>query len=134
MAILHVEPLFTNIPLEGNINISSDYLFANEARINNFSTNDFEKPLRMGLQNNFFHFDSQTYKQTVGVAMSSPLGHSLANVFLCFHEQIWLNDCPEDLKPVYYRRFVDDIFVLCRLPDYLEKFTNYLNSKQTKKN
>ena len=134
MAILHVEPLFTNIPLEGNINISSDYLFANEAGINNFSTNDFEKPLRMALQNNFFHFDSKTYKQTVGVAMGSPLGHSLANVFLCFHEKIWLNDCPEDLKPVYYRRYVDDIFALCRLPDYLEKFTNYLNSKQTKKN
>ena len=44
MASLHAEPFFTNIPLEGNINISSDYIVANEARINNFSTNDFEKP------------------------------------------------------------------------------------------
>ena len=32
-------------------------------------------------------------------------------------------------KPVYYRRYVDDIFALFRSPDHLEKFTNYLNSK-----
>ena len=61
--------------------------------------------------------------------MGSPLGPSLANAFLCFHEQIWLNDCPEDFKPVYYRRYVDDIFALFRSPDHLEKFIKYLNSK-----
>ena len=77
----------------------------------------------------FLNFDGKIYKQTDGVAMGSPLGPSLANAFLCFHEQIWLNDCPEDFKPVYYRRYVDDIFALFRSPDHLEKFTSYLNSK-----
>ena len=128
MASLDVESLFTNIPLEEAINISCNFLFANEAKINNFSRNGFEKLLRMALQNNFFNFDGKIYKQTE-VAMGSPLGPSLANAFLCFHEQIWLNDCPEDLKPVYYRRYVDDIFALFRSLDHLEKFTNYLNSK-----
>ena len=61
--------------------------------------------------------------------MSSPLGPRLANAFLCFHEQIWLNDCPEGFKPVYYRRHADDIFVLFRSSDHLEKFTNYSDSK-----
>ena len=61
--------------------------------------------------------------------MGLPLGPSLANAFLCSHEQIWLNDYPEDFKPVYYRRYVDDIFTLFRAPDHLEKFTNYLNLK-----
>ena len=61
--------------------------------------------------------------------MGLPLGPSLANAFLCFHEQIWLNDCPEDFKLVYYRRYVDDIFALFRSPDHLEKFTSYLYSK-----
>ena len=61
--------------------------------------------------------------------MGSQLGPSLANAFFCFHEQIWLNDCSEDFKPVYYRRCVDDIFSLFRSPDHLEKFANYLNSK-----
>ena len=97
--------------------------------MNNFNRNGSKKLLRMALQNNFFNFDGKIYKQTDGVAMGSPLGPSLANAFLCFHEQIWLNDCPEDFKPVYYRRYVDDIFALFRSPDHLEKFTNYLNSK-----
>ena len=128
MASLDVEPLFTNIHLEETINISCDSLFGNETKINNFSRNDFEKLLRMALQNNFFNFDYKIYKQTDGIVMGSPLGPSLANAFLCFHEQIWFNDCPEDFKPVYYRSYVDDIFALSRLPDHLEKF--YLNSTQ----
>ena len=107
-----MESLFTNISLEETINISCDTLFGNETKINNFSTNDFEKLLRMALQNNFFNFDGKIYKQTDGVAMGSPLGPSLVNAFLCFLEQIWLNDCPEYFKPVYYGRYVDDIFAL----------------------
>ena len=56
----------------------------------------------MALQNNF-NFDGKIYKQTDGVAMGSPLGLRLANAFLCFHEEVWLNDCPEHFKLVYYR-------------------------------
>ena len=111
--------------LEETINISCDSVFGNEAKTNNFRRNNFEKPLRMPLQNNFFHFDGKIYKQTLG----SPLGSSLANAFLSFHEQIRLNDCPEDFKSVYCRRYVDDIFALFRSPDHLEKFTYCLNSK-----
>ena len=88
MASLDVESLFTNIPLEETINISCGSVFSNEAKINNFNRNDFEKLFRMALQNNFFNFDGKIYKQTDGVAMGSPLGPSLANAFLCFHEQI----------------------------------------------
>ena len=61
--------------------------------------------------------------------MGSSLGPTLANAFLCFHEQIWLNECPDEFKPVYYRRYVDDICVLFRSPDYLQKFKNYINSR-----
>ena len=129
MASLDVEFLFTNIPLEETINISCDSLFGNITKINNFSRNDFEKFLRMALQNNFLNFDGKIYKQTDRVAMCSPLDLSLANAFLWFHGQVWLNDIPKDLKPVYYRRYVDDIFSLFRSPDHLENFINYLNSK-----
>ena len=34
--------------------------------------------------------DQEFYKQYDGVAMVSPLGPTLANVFLCYHEKIWL--------------------------------------------
>ena len=61
--------------------------------------------------------------------MGSPLGPSLANAFLAHYEQIWLSDCPDEFKPAYCKRYVDDIFVLFRSPHHLEKFNEYLNTK-----
>ena len=88
-----------------------------------------KKLIRAALQNNFFDFEGKIYKKIDGVAMRSPLGPTLANAILCFHEQIWLNECHDEFKPVYHRRYVDDVFVLFRSSDHLEKFKNYLNSK-----
>ena len=85
--------------------------------------------LRAALQNNLFNFEIKIYKQIDEVAMGSPLDPTLANAFLCFHQQIWLNECPDEFKPAYYGRYVDNIFVLFRSPDHLEKFKNYLISK-----
>ena len=59
--------------------------------------------------------------------MGSLLGPTLANIFLCFHEQIWLDNCPAEFKPVIYRRFLDDIFLLFRSTEHIEKFRLYLN-------
>ena len=81
------------------------------------------------LCNNYFLFDGIVYQQVDGVAMGSSLGPSLADAFLAHYEQIWLSYCPDEFKPVYYKRYVDDIFVLFRSPHHLEKFNEYLNTK-----
>ena len=57
-------------------------------------------------------FNGVYYSQIDGVAMGSPLGPTLANLFLAYHEENWLNDCPIQFKPTYYRRYVDDIFLM----------------------
>ena len=31
--------------------------------------------------------------------MGSPLGPTLADAFLCFYEQIWPNEYPDEFKP-----------------------------------
>ena len=129
MANLDVESLFANIPLEETISVCCESLFSNDTKVNNINRIDFEKLLRAALQNKFFNFEGKIYKQIEGVAMGSPLGPTLANAFLCFHKQIWFNECPNEFKPAYCRRYVDDISVLFRSPDHLEKFKNYLNSK-----
>ena len=59
--------------------------------------------------------------------MGSPLGPSFAN--LCHHETKWLNDCPEKFKPVFYKRYVDDTFVLFKRPEHVKPFVDYMNSK-----
>ena len=64
-----------------------------------------------------------------GVAMGSPLGPTLANAFLCHHEIVWLNNCPPQFKPVYYKRYVDDIIVFFKDKKQVKKFLRYLNSR-----
>ena len=61
--------------------------------------------------------------------MGSLLGPSLANAFLCHHEKEWLNDCPKKFKPVFYKRYADDIFVLFKRPEHVNSFVDYVNSK-----
>ena len=61
--------------------------------------------------------------------MGSPLGPTFANCFLSFHEQNWLDDCPLSFKPLYYRRYVDDTFLLFKHASHIPKFQAYLNSK-----
>ena len=64
-------------------------LFSNDPKVNNINRIDFEKLLKATLRNNFFNFKGKTYNQIDGVAMGTRLlGPTLANAFLCFHEQI----------------------------------------------
>ena len=69
------------------------------------------------------------YTQVDGAAMGYPLGPSLANAFLCYHETKWFNDCPEKFKPVLYKRYVDDIFILFKRPEHVKLFVDHMNSK-----
>ena len=115
--------------MEETIKICCDSLYKNRELLSNISKNQFEKLLRPALCSNCFFFDGIVYQQVDGVAMGSPLGPSLANAFLAHYEQTWLNDCPIEFKPVYYKRYVEDIFVLFRSPHHLEKFNEYLNTK-----
>ena len=104
-------------------------MFSNDAKVNYINRINFGKLLRAALQINFFNSQGKIYKQIDEVAMGYSLGPTLANVFLCLHGQIWLNECLDEFKSVHYRRYVDDIFFLFRSPVRLEQFQNYLNSK-----
>ena len=81
----------------------------------------------MATKESYFIFNGLLYKQIDGVAIGSPLGPSLANAFLSYHEKNWLNNCSQEFKPVFYRRYVDDIFILFKSNDHLTYFQNFLN-------
>ena len=51
----------------------------------------------------------------------------MASIFLCCHKKIWLQSCPSEFKPVIFRRYVDDTFLLFRLKHPNEKFRNYFS-------
>ena len=53
----------------------------------------------------------------------------MANIFLSHHEKNWLNKFPIKLKPSFYRRYVDDIFVLFESSESADFFREYISSK-----
>ena len=53
------------------------------------------KNLLLATQESYFIFNAVLYKQNDDVAMGSPPGPTMANVFLSFHEVKWLEQCPK---------------------------------------
>ena len=129
MASLHVVSLFRNISLEETIKNCVKVLFCNNFYSGKLSTKDLYELLKLATTKLSFIFDNKLYKQIDGVAMGSPLGPTLANVFLYHYEKIWLNKYPSQFKLVVYRRYVDDIFVLFKSKEYSKLFFNYINSQ-----
>ena len=128
MSSFDVDSLFTNIPLEETINICCDELFSTRNEVSGLNKQQFRILLELATKESFILFNGQYYKQVDGVAMGSPLGPTLANVFLCHYEKSWLNRCPNEYKPLYFKRYVDNIFCLFRDVSHVEMFLTYINT------
>ena len=88
MFSFHIESLFTNISLQETIDLCVENLFQNRTNVDNLSKDAFRELLTRTMSESLILFDQEFYKQHDGVAMSSPLEPTLANVFLCYHEKI----------------------------------------------
>ena len=129
MASFDVTSLFTNIPLDETIQIILDQLFSTNRLFQGFSQKELKDLLNLTVKDCHFFFNGKLYDQIDGVAMGSLLGPLFANIFLSHHEKIWLENCPTDFKPLFYRRNVDDSFILFKSHEHIEPFLNYLNSQ-----
>ena len=130
MCSFDIESLFTNIPLDETIEIIISKLFSEPNNtFHGFSKSEFKSLLSLATKSSTFLFDDKLYRQIDGVAMGTPCGPTLANIFLSFHEQNWLNNCPPEFKPKVYKRYVDDTFLLFENPDQIENFLQYLNEQ-----
>ena len=128
MGSLDVDSLFTNILLDETIDVCVNQLFENTDTVEGFKKSELKQLLCLAAKEFYFIINGLLYKQIDGVAMGSPLGPSLANAFLSYYEKNWLNNCPQGFKPVFYRRYVDDIFILFKSNDHLKYFQDFLNS------
>ena len=128
MVSFDVELLFTNIPLD-KTNICADRVYQGKKKVKGLLKRQFKKLLTHATKSSCFLFNGTYYCQIDGVAMGSPLGPTLANLFLAYHEEKWLAECPIQFKPKFFRRYVDDIFLLFDKQDQVKKFLRYLNSR-----
>ena len=132
MASFDVTSLFTNLPLEECIDRCVNQLFSgrdvilhNDCRLDKLS---FRRLLSFAVNNSHFVFDGQLYDQIDGMAMGSPLGPSLANLFICALEKKCLDECPLQFKPVVYRRYVDDTLCLFENEEHADLFLKHINN------
>ena len=129
MASFDIQSLFTNIPLDETINICVDLVFHKKKKVKGMLKRHFKQLLTLSVKSSCFLFNDVYYKQVDGVAMGSPLGPTLANLFLVYYERKWLEKCPLQFRPKYYRRYVDDIFLMFESRDHVKKFLKYMNSR-----
>ena len=71
-----------------------------------------------------FSFNNTMYKQTDGVAMGSPLGLALANIFVGYYEEKLFS---QTQKPSTYFRYVDDMFAIFDHEAEADEFLTKLN-------
>ena len=128
MASFDVCSLFTNVPLSATIDICLDKLFSDTDRIQNMSRKQLEKLLSFAVKQNHFLFEDKVYDQIDGVAMGSPLGPVLANIFMSSLETTALHNFTGSL-PLFYRRYVDDTFLVFENRSQMIDFFHYMNSQ-----
>ena len=89
----------------------------------------FSRPFELSSQLFFFLFNGQLFKQVVGLGMGLPLSPTLANIYMSFHEQKWLADCPPDFASIFYRRYVDNTFVVFKQESHAPLVFQYINAQ-----
>ena len=89
MCSFDVSSLFTNIPSDETIQICLDKLNALPDPPS-LPRSVLKVLLEFATKKSHFIFNGQYYDQFDGVAMGSPLGPVLANIFMCHFEEKWV--------------------------------------------
>ena len=121
MVSLDVDSLFTNVPLDETIKICIDELFKSEMTVCGLNRKEMFEMLSLTLKESIILFDNKYYSQIDGVAMGSPLGPTLANIFLCYHESNWLKDCPK-ISNLFITKDMWMIFLFCLINQNTHNF------------
>ena len=125
MVSFDVSSLFTNVPLQETIDICLDQLFVATETVHGLTRDQLKKLLTVASKENHFLFNGMVFDQTDRVAMGSPLGPVLANIFMSNLEANAL-DKYQGHKPIIYHRYVDDTFLVFSSRDEVSQFFDWM--------
>ena len=126
MISFDVDSLYTNVPVQEAINITLDMIFKRPSPAPiPFDRTQLKQLLEISVCNIPFRFLNDTYVQCDGVAMGSPLGPILADIFMS-NLEIKLNRFSTN-KPTIWIRYVDDIFCIFNKQQNINDFLRRIN-------
>ena len=101
-----VESLFTNIPVSETIDYIINQIYVHK-KLKPICNKLIFRRLLIKLSTECkFTFDNKFYKQIDGCTMGGPLSVTFSDIFMVKME----NEIVSPLRPMFYRRYVDDIF------------------------
>ena len=119
-----VKSLFTNVPLDETIKIILNRIYDKNEISTDITKSEMKELLNLCTKCVHFTFDGNIYVQNDGVAMGSPLGPVLANIFMVELERLVIPTLMDQMK--CWTRYVDD--TLCYIKtdsiDYVLKMLN----------
>ena len=101
-------------------------IFGRKGKINGLSKTDFRDLWKLTTLGTVFYFNGNYHKQLDGVSMGFSLGPALSNVFLCHHERKWLRECSVAYAPIFYKRYLDNIFVLLKSENHVNNLCCFI--------
>ena len=125
MISFDVVSLFTNVPLDKTIDIIIKKVYKEKRIKTKIKAGKLRKLLYLCTKEGHFTFNDETYVQTDGVMMGSPLGSLIANIFMCELETNIIPKLTDSVK--LWTRYVDDTFAFVK-PNEIENIHRQLNS------
>ena len=120
-----VVSLFTKVPLDFTINLILDKVYRDKKIQTKLKREQMKKLLEICTKEMHFSYNGNIYQQIDGVAMGSPLGPVLANVFMVELENIMVPRLNDDVP--LWLRYVDDTFSFVK-QDRIEEVITALNN------
>ena len=95
-----------------------------------FDPNLITHLLHTNMTNNFFEFSNSIFQQTSSMAMGASFSPTIANIFMSFLLKSFLSSSAE--KPLFTKRYIDDIFLLWPQHQNINEFFHRLNNYHPK--
>ena len=100
--------LFTSVPTDKVKNFIGRKIDSGEITLP-ITKDQFFSLFDICVQNNYFRFKEEFFRQKHGISMGSPLSPVLANIFMEFFESELMPAIP--IQPTFYARYVDDVII-----------------------